>query len=86
VRPDEREHVVDRRDTVASDLLIEELGFVFVDGCRRQRNVNAAVIKRREFDSEKLYASNDGRAATRGCAGMYVKRLAKRAPRYSPRS
>jgi len=36
MRSNERKHVVDRRDTVASDLLIEELGFIFVDGRCRQ--------------------------------------------------
>jgi hypothetical protein len=65
VRADEREHVVDRRDTVASDLLIEELGFCFVDGRCRQRNENAAVIEGREFDSEELNVSDDGGTATR---------------------
>jgi hypothetical protein len=87
MRPDEREHIFDRRDTVASNLLIEELRFVFVNGGCRQRNVNAAVIERCEFNSQELNVSNDGRAATRGCAGLYVKhqflRLAPPKPEHS---
>jgi hypothetical protein len=73
VCPDEREHVVDRRDTVASDLLIEKLGLDFVDGRCRQRYVNAAVIEGREFNSEELNVSDGRGTATREFTGLYVK-------------
>jgi hypothetical protein len=73
VRTDEREYVVDGGDALAGDFLIEELGFLFVDGRGRQRNKNFAVNERREFNSEELSVSNDGRLAIRGCAGVYVK-------------
>src|SRR3982074_1683468 len=73
MRSDEREHVVDRRDTVASDLLIEGLRFGLVDGRSRKRDMNAAVTKRREFNAEELNVSDDGGVATREFAGMYVK-------------
>src|ERR1700722_11610961 len=75
VRSDERENVVDRNDTVASDLLIEELGFFFVDGRGRQRNENLAVTEGREFHPKELDASDDGGAASREFAGVYVKHL-----------
>jgi hypothetical protein len=73
VRSDERDNVVDRGDTIARNFLIEELGFFFVNGRCRQRNENFSVNEGREFDSEELSASDDGRLATRGCAGVYVK-------------
>jgi len=73
VRSDERDDVVDRGDTIAGDFLIEELGFFFVDGRGRQRNENFAVNLGREFHSEELNAADDGRLATRGLAGVYVK-------------
>jgi hypothetical protein len=88
MRSDKSDNVVDRGDTIAGDFLIEELGFLFVDGRGRQRNKNFAVNEGREFDSEELSVSNDGRLATRGCAGVYVKghgilRLAPPAPENS---
>src|SRR5580704_14006966 len=58
VRSDERDNVVDRGDTIAGDLLIEELGFLFVDGSSRLRNKNLAVNEGREFHSEELSVSN----------------------------
>jgi Replication-relaxation len=73
MRSNERDNVVDGGDTIARNFLIEELRFFVVDGRGRQRNENFAVNEGREFDSEELSASDDGRLATRGCAGVYVK-------------
>jgi hypothetical protein len=87
VRSDKCENVVDRGDTVAGDFLIEELGFLFVDGRGRQRNETLAVIEGSEFNPKELDASDDGGAATSEFAGVYVKhqflRLAPPAPENS---
>jgi hypothetical protein len=73
VRSDEGDNVVDRGDLIARDFLIEELGFVFVDGRGRQRNEYFAVNEGCEFDAEELGVPNDGRLAIRRLAGVYVK-------------
>ena len=59
---DERDDVVERVHAIAGDLLIEELGFFFVDGRGRERNENFAVNWWREFHSEELDVADDGRA------------------------
>jgi hypothetical protein len=81
----EREQLVNRRDTVAGDFLIEELGFVFVDGGCRPRDEDCPVGQWREFNATELGIADDGRALLRRSTAVYVKhlflRLANRRPR-----
>jgi hypothetical protein len=54
MRSNERKHIVDRRDFIAGDFLIQELRFEVVDGCGRQRNEHSSASHGREYDPAKL--------------------------------
>ena len=68
----QREHAVDRRDTFAGDFVIKELGFFFVNDCRRQLHKESAVPARGEFNPTELGVL-DNAVEARAPAGVYVK-------------
>jgi hypothetical protein len=81
VRADERDQFVERGDTLAGNFLIQELGLVFVDGGRRQRDQNLAIGMGRKLDGDEL---DWDWVRRRRSAGLNVKHLILRLARPAP--
>src|ERR1700730_681038 len=73
VSANKRHDIVDRRDTVAGDFLIDEFRSIFVEACRSHANAHAAFEQRDKLDSKEFYLAAE--IAPGRCGYLNVKHL-----------